>query len=441
VRLDPAEVPVLPLAAALVDEWRQVIASTPEWRGTQPGTLAYHAGPARLLISPDEPAHAEQSALMRRLLDEMAAAVRSVPPAQALQATVLTSALELVAGWPRESVGTTGQVLELAEAAVRARVPEARIQVAADPMPQEVPAPAQAALAMVQFATNAARHDGATELRLRVGLGPSFFVEWPSSRTTSVAVPARSHPQLRRRWGLGYVRMVADFLGATALPPGPTAPGWFGACLSLGSRRLTLPLALFADGARQRCTQTWEQEVSSGEPEVQARVTADLPAVVAAARARPGSRARGQLFAGRHVGGRTWIALPPAAGGERVRDVLRGLDHERPLWSAPEPHATRVHALIALLGRALGTPLPAFAPDAFARELPRACAALGIPAPRPGPMLVCPDPRVTAFLLADLGGTLVSDPTGAWVQAPPITWGQTLVRLLGDAQGRIRLTG
>ena len=369
-----------------------------------------------------------------------AAAVGSVPPAQALQATVLTSSLELVAGWPSETEGTTGQVLELAEAAVRARVADASVQVAPDPAPQAVPAPAQVALAMVQFATNAARHDGARQLRLRVGLGPSFFVEWPSERTASVAVAARGHPQLRRRWGLGYVRMVADFLGATPLPPGPTAPGWFGACLSLGGRRLTLPLALFASRARQRSTRTWDQEVASDDPEVRARLAADLDAVIAAAAARPGTPARAGLFAGRHVAGQTWVALPPATGAERVRDVLHGLDHERPLWSAPEPHATRVHALIALLSRALGEPPASFTPDAFARELPRACAALGVPAPAVGPMLACPDPRVTAFLLWELGGALVVDGAGAAVQAPPGARANPLVRLLGDATGRIRLT-
>jgi len=439
VRLDPAEVPRLPLAAALVDRQRQVIASTPDWQGAQPGTLAYDTGQARLLISPDQPAPAEQSAVMRRLLDELAAAIGSVPPAQALQATVLTSSLELVAGWPRETVGTTGQVLQLAEAAVRARVAEARVQVAPDPMPQQVPAPAQAALAMVQFATNAAKHDGATELRLRVGLGPSFFVEWPSARTTSVVVPAKGHPQLRRRWGLGYVRMVADFLGATPLPPGPTTPGWFGACLSLGSRRLTLPLALFGGRVRQRCTQTWEQEVTSEDPEFRARVAADLEGAFDWAEARPGALVRVGLFAARHAGGQTWIALPPAAGAERVRDVLHGLDHERPLWSAPEPHATKVHALITLLSRALGAPAAAFAPDAFARELPRACAALGVQPPLVGPMLAYPDPRVTAFLLWDLGGALVTDPQGALVQASPAARDNALVRLLGDASGRVRL--
>jgi hypothetical protein len=440
VRLDPAEVPRLPLAAALVDRQLQAIAATPEWRGAPPGTLAYDTGPARLLISPAEPAPAEQSAVMRRLLDELAAAVGSVSGAQALTATVLTSSLELVAGWPRETEGTTARVLELARAAVGARVAEAAVHVVADPVPAPVPAPAQVALAMVQFATNAARHDGARELRLRVGLGPSFFVEWPSARTTSVATPARSHPRLRQRWGLGYVRMVADFLGATPLPPGPTAPGWFGACLSLGGRRLTLPVALFVEGARRRSTQTWDQEVGSDDPEVRSRMAADLGAAMEAARARPGAIARAGLFAGRHVGPETWIALPPAAGADRVRDVLRGLDHERSLWSAPEPHATKVHALIALLARALGAAPAAFAPDAFARELPRACAALGIQAPAVGPMLACPDPRVTAFLLWDLGGALLSDGTGAWVQAAPGARGNPLVRLLGDVSGRIRLT-
>ena len=54
-------------------------------------------------------------------------------------------------------------------------------------------------------------------------------------------------------------------------------------------------------------------------------------------------------IAARHVGDGTWISLVPETGPDRARDVLRGLEHERALWSAPEPHATTVHALTALV--------------------------------------------------------------------------------------------
>src|SRR5439155_15967707 len=100
----------------------------------------------------------------------------------------------------------------------------------------------------------------------------TFFVEWPAARPASAVAGGQSHPGLRRRWGLGYVRMVADYLGATALPPGPTAEGWTGPCLSLGSRRLTLPLAVYSDGLLARGTQTWEQSLRSLDPAVPAAV-------------------------------------------------------------------------------------------------------------------------------------------------------------------------
>jgi hypothetical protein len=235
--------------------------------------------------------------------------------------------------------------------------------------------------------------------------------------------------------------MVADYLGATALPPGPTAAGWAGPCLSLGSRRLTLPLALYAGGELARGTQTWEQNVRSLDPAVPATVQGDLGEVLRAAEADPGAIVRHGVLAARRTAAGTWVALPPETGAGRARDVLRGIDHERVLWSAPEPHATRVHGLISVLARSLGEAPRAYAPEAFARELPRACACLGIGAPEPGPMLACPDPRATAFLLAELGGRLVARPDGTFLAPGTGAVHSPLLELLRpDAQGLARLT-
>ncbi|HXM57173.1 MAG TPA: hypothetical protein VOB72_17365, partial [Candidatus Dormibacteraeota bacterium] len=401
MRLDPAEIAHLPLPAALIDRRGDVVAATPEWLGAVPGTVCYHAGEARLLVGPGGRAWPAQEAAMRRLLDEIRAAVAAMSGEQAQCAAVLGSGLELVAGWPPDEriQGPIDGVLARARMVIRARVPEAEVEVV-DAGRQPVPAPDQIALALLQFAANAFSHEGSTRLRLRVGVGPTFFVEWPAAGPAGQVAGGQSHPGLRRRWGLGYVRMVADYLGATALPPGPTVLGWTGPCLSLGSRRLTLPLAAFTGHRPARASQTWEQSLRSLDPAVPDTVRADLAQVLAAAPGAPGAIVRHGLLSARWTPAGTWVALPPETGPERARDVLRGIDHERVLWSGPEPHATRVHGLIAVLARSLGDSPTAYAPEAFARELPRACAAVGAAAPRLGPLLACPDPRATAFLLA-----------------------------------------
>jgi hypothetical protein len=442
VRLDPAVIARLPLPAALLDRRGTVVSATPEWQGAMPGSVCYHAGEARLLVAPDGRAWPAQEAVMRRLLDEMRASVAAMSGDQALCAAVLGSGLELVAGWPPDdgAYDTIAGVLDRARTVIRARVPEADVEVAGGTA-QPVPAPDQIALALLQFAANAFSHEGSTRLRLRVGVGPTFFVEWPASGPLGAVAGGQSHPGLRRRWGLGYVRMVADYLGATALPPGPTASGWTGPCLSLGSRRLTLPLAVFARDQVVRASQTWEQSLRSLDPTVPDTILADVGQVLEAAGREPGAIVRCGLLSARWTQAGTWVALPPETGPERARDVLRGLDHERVLWSAPEPHATRVHGLISLLARSLGDRPTAYAPEAFARELPRACAALGLAAPELGPLLACPDPRATAFLLAELGGQLIARPDGTFLAPGPGANGSPLVELLGvDERGWARLT-
>src|SRR5262249_59035762 len=98
------------------------------------------AGEARLLVGPGSPAWAEQEAAMRRLLDEVRAAVAALSGDQARCAAVLGSGLALVAGWPPDERArdSAGGVLERARAVIRARVPEADVEVL-DAVPQPVP--------------------------------------------------------------------------------------------------------------------------------------------------------------------------------------------------------------------------------------------------------------------------------------------------------------
>jgi hypothetical protein len=437
VRLEPTEVPGLPLPAALVDGEGGTIAATPEWAGRCPGTLSYQAGAGHLLVAPDAPTP-ELDALMGRLLDELAAAAADLTGDAALQTSVLAAGLALVAGRPAgaEPPGTAEDVVALTAAAVRARTQDLAVQVVG-PLPRAtVPAPAAIALALVQLAVNAQQHEEAERVFLRVGPGPTFSVEWPGTTHTTTGVNSHRHALRRERWGWGYVRMVADALGGAALPPGPAGHGLTGACLGLGSARLGLPLACVRDGRVERATQAWDED--PGMPAQGHPVDGPLAALVGAAAQQPGLIAYRDLHRARLRRDRTWTVLAPESGSTRARDLLRGLHHERALWSAPEPHATRVSALTTLLQVAMGEPWPSAPPSVYREGLPAACAALGVPAPDPLDVVAPPDPRAVALLLADTGGRLVRRGDEVWLAgADPAS---PLLRALGGgADGWLRV--
>ncbi|HEY7199182.1 MAG TPA: hypothetical protein VIC57_03170 [Candidatus Dormibacteraeota bacterium] len=436
MRLEPAEAAGIPLPAALVDRDGATVAATPEWAGPCPGTLAYRAGAGHLLVAPDVPAPG-LDALMGRLLDEVRAAGAALSGDAALQAAVLGAGLALVAGRPvgAAPAGTAAAVAALTEAAVRARTQDLAWEVAR-PLPAvAAPAPEAIALALVQLAVNAQQHEEARRVRLRVGPGPTFSIEWAGPPAEPAAVSSHRHALRRQGWGWGYVRMVADALGGVALPPGPAGPGLTAACLGLGAPRLGLPLACVRDGRVERSTEGWDDDPDMpalGEP-----VAGPLAGLVAAAAERPGRIVYQGLHRARLRHGRTWAALAPESGSSRARDVLRGLHHERALWSAPEPHATRVSALTTLLQVAMGEPWPSAPPSVWAEVLPAACAALGVA--RPAVDSICPpEPRVAAFLLAETGGRLAVRDDEVWLAGAAID--DPLLRSLGaDGRGWIRI--
>lgn len=434
MRLEAGEVPALPLSAALVDPDGTVVALTPEWVGRCPGTIAFHAGGSYLLVAPD-PATPELDLLVDRLLFELRGAAVGLDGEERLRMQVFTAGLELVAGRPaaRGSEGTAEDVLALALAAIRGRAQGLGVHVVG-PLPRlRVPTPAALALAIVQLAVNAQRHEHAPRVTLRVDSGPTFAVEWPTPLSTSVQVTSHRHPLRRAGWGWGYVQMVADALGATALPPAPTGPGTSSACVSLGAPRLGLPVAVIREDRIERSTQAWDQDTyrpGFGRP-----VDSLMARLVAAASEQPARIVFADLYRARLDRGRTWVVLAPESGSSRARDLLAGLQHERALWRAPEPHATRASALATLLQVAMGDPWPSVPPSTFAEVFPAACASLGVAAPQPVDAVAYPEPRVTALLLAELGGRLIRQGDEAWLVPPAAAVDNPLLHALGATHG------
>ncbi|MDQ6773430.1 MAG: hypothetical protein M3024_10635, partial [Candidatus Dormibacteraeota bacterium] len=286
---------------------------------------------------------------------------------------------------------------------------------------------------------NAERHDGVAAVTLRAAPGPSLYVEWPAPAPASVRVRSGRHPLQRRGWGWGYVRMVADALGGSALPPGPTRPGWIGASLGLGANRLCLPLACTVAGTVRASTLAWDE--GEGAPLPGEGLPSELSRLAASAGRAPGRIVYLDVYRARAAGDRVWLVLGPESGSARLQDLLHGLAHERLLWTAPEPHATRLQALATLLAALLGTRLPAVPPSVWEEGFGPACAALGLGPPAvPAGAFVLPDPRLAAFLLAEAGGCLMLAEGELRLAAGRLSH-PLLARLGRDASGLARLTG
>ncbi|MDQ6771412.1 MAG: hypothetical protein M3024_00235, partial [Candidatus Dormibacteraeota bacterium] len=146
MRLDPAEVPELPLLAALVDASGAEMARTPEWTGPLPGTVSFRAGDGALLVAPDVPTP-HLDAAMAALLEELNAAETAVTGEARTRLQVLRAGLDLVAGRPPAGSATAAEVMDLARTVIPARTHGLRVSVV--PAPEmTVPAPAALALAL-----------------------------------------------------------------------------------------------------------------------------------------------------------------------------------------------------------------------------------------------------------------------------------------------------
>ena len=108
---------------------------------------------------------------------------------------------------------------------------------------------------------------------------------------------------------------------------------------------------------------------------------------------------------------RLWVAIPPDDVLERARDVLDGIAHERALWEGiTAPLQARVYALTALLAARLGEPLPRVPAGIWNQRMGALAAAFPLPMDVPGlTALGGVDPRIVAYLAAELGVEMVTD--------------------------------
>jgi hypothetical protein len=141
--------------------------------------------------------------------------------------------------------------------------------------------------------------------------------------------------------------------------------------------------------------------------------------LLSAAARLPGRIAYRDLYRARLLGDQAWLVLAPESGASRARDLVKGLAHERALWGAPEPLATRLHGLAGLLSVALGEHWPSVPPSVWATSAPTAARALGVPLPTSLDVLVLPEPRLLAVLLSELQGRLVQRSGQLYVQPSP----------------------
>ena len=353
MNLGLAEIPELPLAAALVDAAGEVIARTPEWDGAGLGAVAYPVRSTRLVVS-TLPASPDCDALLSRLLDAIDRAAADLQGTQAQRVRMLAGSLRLVAGREAVGHGTTGDVLDLARAGITART---ALTVEAGPgSSRTVPAPEVVALVLVQLAVNAERHDAAEAVRLEVDR-TTFRVIWRNTGSTADVTTSRRREE-RERWGLGFARIAADAVGGTVYPPRPNGGGTVAATFELGLRRLALPVAAVSGGHVTRATRSWDEETAQ-LPGSTVDPGSRLDVLLAAAAGRPGAIVQDGGWSARAGSRATWVAVPPDDAAVRARDVVAGLSHERALSDRiGEPLRATIGALALLLATLLGDPMP-----------------------------------------------------------------------------------
>lgn len=435
MNLTLADIAALPLPIALRDPDGAVLAHSPEWTDGDAAT-SYALGDGRLVVADERP-DADVAAVVGRLLDELQAAASATSGTTARRLRLLGTALSLVDGTPTVRPAPTSELIAdlLASLELYTNTP---VEIGRH-VPGTVPDAGAVAWALHQIVRNARAHDDATAVTLRVDAGPAFTIEWAGTPVPTGIGTAR-HQADRAHWGLGYVRLAADTLGAVFLAPARCAPGRLQAVFALeAAARLGLPLAAVdASGRLERSSPGWEEENLMPDGRT---LTPRLRDLVGEARHTPGAIARSGSLRARATERRTWIAVAPQATPDRARDVVRGLRHGPELLEMPPAHRTAVRALAYLIDAMLGEPLPRSSAAWFDAQHGQACAALGVrPFEGPYPAPAAPEPSVAAYLCAALDASLWVDGDVAVAVAPAHRRDDPLVRRLGDSAGVIRFS-
>jgi hypothetical protein len=444
MRLTGGDVADLPFSCALFDRQGHLVNATPEWQGSSLGALRYEAGIGSLVVMPDA-CSPDVDGLVVDLIGELVTAGTLVARSDRLSMEMLAAGLALVAGRSVSlaSAGRASDVVDYVREGVRRSVPSVRLSVEIE-LDAAVAAPAALGLGLVQLVRNAVRHARAEEVTLRVARGPTFRVEWSDASGGSPISTAR-RPDQRQRWGLGFARLLSDSLGGVVTAPAALAPGIVGSSIGLGSPRLSAPVASAVRGRVERAARAWDEETSLPPGSV---LDHRVSLAVKAAEARPGEIGYSDIYRARMTSKRVWLGIAPQSSLGRARDVLRGIQHENVLLTAPEPHATRVFALASILATVVtGADPEPVPPTIWERDFGPACAVMGLePQPEVGSdRLRYPEPRLTAYLLATLGGEILEvEEAGASSSDPPLRLipahrDHPLVRVLGHGAGTIRL--
>src|SRR5205085_12401002 len=133
----------------------QLIASTPEWRGSAPGAITFRVRGNRLVVT-TEHARSDHQDLVALLLDALDAASRHASDgSSSLQVHMLATALRLLSGHVADRTGSSDRVVHFASAGIRART---GLAVTIEDHPAwEVRVPEVVALVLIQLAVNAER--------------------------------------------------------------------------------------------------------------------------------------------------------------------------------------------------------------------------------------------------------------------------------------------